>query len=94
MYIAFVSGRNGCEVRTVHPRVYHRPAIMPLAKEFAVIRRLPSIARAVLVCLAYRARDWPLVAKLDAQVCFISKLSLAVNLIVDSWLPIRSMQRY
>ena len=38
---------------------------VPLAKEFAAIRRLPSVVWAVLVCLSDRAR--PLVAKLDAR---------------------------
>ena len=37
---------NGCQATTVHPRVYDSPAIAPLDKEFAAIRRLPSGARA------------------------------------------------
>ena len=53
---------NGCLASTVHPHMYHRPAIAPLAKEFAAIRHLPSVAQAVLVCLTDRAQ--PLVTKL------------------------------
>ena len=55
---------------------------MPLAKEFAAIRRLPRVAQAVLVCPADWAR--PLVAKLDAHEFFFS---LAVNLLLDCCLP-------
>ena len=56
---------NGCQASTVHPHMYYRRAIVPLAKEFVAIRRLPSVTWAVLMCLA----DWaqPLVVKLDAQ---------------------------
>ena len=41
---------NGCQASTVHPRMYHRHAIVPLGKEFAAIRRRPSVAWAVFVC--------------------------------------------
>ena len=47
--------------------IYHRHAIAHLAKEFAAIRRLPSVVRDVLVCLADQAQ--PLVAKLGVQIC-------------------------
>ena len=68
---------NGCQASTVHPRVCHRPATAPLAKEFAAIRHLPSVVQAVL---GHLSPSWMCAKK-------INLLSLAVNLFVDCCLP-------
>ena len=50
----------------LNTHVYHKRAIVPLTKESAAIRCLPSVVQAVLVCLADPA--WPfVVAKLGAR---------------------------
>ena len=77
---------NGCQARTVNPRVYHRPAIAPLAKEFGY-QTLPQCCVSS-VCVSHRPglathrqAGW-------AQFFFTNLLPLAVNLFVDCCLPL------